>query len=46
MTRTAAAPGTESIDPAITLADALQSCFAAQRSGCQRSRTTTRTATR
>ncbi len=38
MTRTAAP---ESVDPAIALADALQSGFAAQRSGCQRSRTTT-----
>jgi len=28
------------VDPAIALADALQSGFAAQRSGCQRSRTT------
>jgi hypothetical protein len=46
MTRTAAAPGTETVDPAITLADALQSGFAAQRSGCQRSRTTAGTATR
>jgi hypothetical protein len=31
----------ESVDPAIALADALQSGFAAQRSGCQRARTTT-----
>ena len=46
MTRTAAAPGTETVDPAITLADALQSGFAAQRSGCQRIRTATQTATR
>jgi hypothetical protein len=27
------------VDPAIALADALQSGFAAQRSGCQRART-------
>ena len=46
MTRTATGPDTESVDPAITLADQLQSGFAAQRSGCQRSRTTTTTATR
>ncbi|MBB3676965.1 hypothetical protein [Modestobacter versicolor] len=38
-TRSAAA--TDSADPAIALADALQSGFAAQRSGCQRARTTT-----
>jgi len=31
----------ESVDPAIALADALQSGFAAQRSGCQRARTAT-----
>jgi hypothetical protein len=30
-----------SADPAIALADALQSGFAAQRGGCQRARTTT-----
>ena len=35
MTSTAPAP----VDAAIALADALQSGFAAQRSGCQRSRT-------
>jgi hypothetical protein len=47
MTRIASAPGTESVDPAIALADALQSGFAAQRSGCQRARqTTTRAAAR
>ncbi|WP_281283489.1 hypothetical protein [Modestobacter excelsi] len=39
MTTTAVAPGSKSADPAITLADALQSGFAAQRSGCQRTRT-------
>jgi hypothetical protein len=38
MTRTAATPVSESVDPAIALADKLQSGFAAQRSGCQRSR--------
>jgi hypothetical protein len=31
---------TKSVDPAIALADALQSGFAAQRSGCQRTRST------
>jgi len=36
---TRAANGTETVDPAIALADALQSGFAAQRSGCQRTRT-------
>ena len=36
MTTTAPAP----VDAAIALADALQSGFAAQRSGCQRARTT------
>jgi hypothetical protein len=35
MTTTAPAP----VDAAIALADALQSGFAAQRSGCQRART-------
>ena len=40
MTRAAAAPVSESADPAIALADKLQSGFAAQRSGCQRSRST------
>ncbi|CCH85948.1 protein of unknown function [Modestobacter italicus] len=39
MTTTAAAPVSETVDPAIALADALQSGFAAQRSGCQRTRT-------
>jgi hypothetical protein len=39
MTRTAATPVPESVDPAIALADKLQSGFAAQRSGCQRTRT-------
>jgi len=39
MTTTAAAPVSETVDPAIVLADALQSGFAAQRSGCQRTRT-------
>jgi hypothetical protein len=38
-TRSTHAPVAESVDPAITLADALQSGFAAQRSGCQRTRT-------
>jgi hypothetical protein len=33
---------TKTVDPAIALADALQSGFAAQRSGCQRTRTTER----
>jgi hypothetical protein len=46
MTRTAPSPVAESVDPAITLADALQSRFAAQRSGCQRARRTAETATR
>ena len=46
MTRTAPGPETESVDPAITLADQLQSGFAAQRSGCQRSRTSSRSTTR
>ena len=40
MTTTAGAPVSETVDPAIALADALQSGFAAQRSGCQRTRTT------
>jgi hypothetical protein len=35
---TSTAPVAESVDPAIALADALQSGFAAQRSGCQRAR--------
>ncbi|WP_281283869.1 hypothetical protein [Modestobacter altitudinis] len=39
MTTTAPAPVSEVLDPAIALADALQSGFAAQRSGCQRIRT-------
>ncbi|MCW2576242.1 MAG: hypothetical protein JWR66_2272 [Modestobacter sp.] len=43
MTRIANSAVAESVDPAIALADALQSGFAAQRSGCQRARTTTRT---
>jgi hypothetical protein len=38
MTRSAPSPGVRPVDPAVTLADALQSGFAAQRSGCQRSR--------
>jgi len=38
MTQTAPSPVAESVDPAIALADALQSGFAAQRSGCQRIR--------
>jgi hypothetical protein len=48
MTHSATATATrpESVDQAIALADALQSGFAAQRSGCQRSGTSTRTATR
>jgi hypothetical protein len=40
MTRSAHSPMAESVDPAIALADALQSGFAAQRSGCQRTKTT------
>jgi len=40
MTRTAQSPVEGSVDPAIALADALQSGFAAQRSGCQRTRNT------
>ena len=36
---TLSANSPETADPAIALADALQSGFAAQRSGCQRSRT-------
>ena len=43
-TRSAASP--ESVDPAIALADALQSGFAAQRSGCQRVRTMPKAARR
>ena len=39
MTQTTPSPVTESVDPAIALADALQSGFAAQRSGVQRIRT-------
>jgi hypothetical protein len=47
MTRIAHSPVADSVDPAIALADALQSGFAAQRSGCQRARpTTTRAAAR
>jgi hypothetical protein len=38
MTHTAPAPVAQSIDPAIALADSLQSGFAAQRGGCQRTR--------
>jgi hypothetical protein len=37
---------TDTVDPAITLADALQSGFAAQRSGCQRARRTEESARR
>ena len=37
-TRSAPSPVVRPVDPAIALADALQSGFAAQRSGCQRSR--------
>jgi hypothetical protein len=37
---------TDTVDPAIALADALQSGFAAQRSGCQRARKVRETATR
>jgi len=40
MTQTSPSSATGSVDPAIALADALQSGFAAQRSGCQRSRAT------
>lgn len=36
MTHTAPAPVAQSIDPAIALADSLQSGFAAQRAGHQR----------
>ena len=43
-TRSAHSP--ESADPAIALADALQSGFAAQRSGCQRIRPTKHAARR
>jgi hypothetical protein len=46
MTRIASSPVAEAVDPAIALADALQSGFAAQRSGCQRTRPTTRSTTR
>ncbi len=38
MTTRSASPVVRPVDPAIALADALQSGFAAQRSGCQRSR--------
>ncbi|WP_369140769.1 hypothetical protein [Modestobacter versicolor] len=43
---TRSAPSPDSADPAIALADALQSGFAAQRSGCQRARRTPETAAR
>jgi hypothetical protein len=56
MTRTAQSPVVQSVDPAtatahahalaLALADALQAGFAAQRSGCQRNRSATQTATR
>ena len=39
MTNSAQAPAAGTVDPAIVLADALQSGFAAQRSACQRART-------
>ena len=47
MTTTATAPVSETVDPAIALADALQSGFAAQRTAHQRTRIPlTRPATR
>jgi hypothetical protein len=45
MAHTAHPPVAETADPAIALADALQSGFAAQRSGHQRTRPTPRTPT-
>jgi hypothetical protein len=38
MTTRSTSSHARTVDPAIALADALQSGFAAQRSGCQRSR--------
>jgi hypothetical protein len=46
MTRSAHSSVAESVDPALALADALQSGFAAQRSGHQRTDRATRTTTR
>jgi hypothetical protein len=36
--RSTPSPVVRTVDPSIALADALQSAFAAQRSGCQRNR--------